>query len=101
MPVVETVTFRTIHGTTAQDLRDAWQKSHSFTRAQPGFQSRRLLKHTEDAWVDLIEWDSMESALQAERAFNPVKFPDLIDLAMVIDQNSLQMHHYEIIDAAA
>ncbi len=94
MTVIETVRYNVKPGVTTEQAIAAWHKSQSFARAQPGFLGRRLLVSEDGQWLDMVEWDTMENAKAAGAAFDPGKYPDLLDLVTVLAEETMEMRHY-------
>lgn len=59
----------------------------------PGFRSRRLLAGADGLWVDLVEWDSLEEALQAAEAFT--NEPSAQPMIAMLDADTIRMYHLE------
>jgi len=72
--IIEVVTFQVKKGVCEVQLLEL---SHAFEKAlkreNDGFVKRSLTKHcTQDKWVELIWWDSMESAQTALEKMPPI-----------------------------
>ncbi|WP_370228575.1 antibiotic biosynthesis monooxygenase [Cognatishimia sp.] len=96
MPVLETVRYRTKPGIAPERAVQAWQKSQSFAKAQPGFLSRKIAVTEDGEFLDLVEWQCMADAKAAAENFNPAKFPDLMELVDVLDESTMVMTHYDV-----
>ncbi|WP_294228871.1 hypothetical protein [uncultured Shimia sp.] len=96
MSVIEIVRYRIKPEATKEQAVAAWEKSQSFAKAQPGFLARRIAVTVEGDWIDEVEWESLEDATAAAKAFNPETYPELMDLMVVLDETSMTMTHYTI-----
>lgn len=64
--VIEWAEFELIKGVSEETLIKASEEvQNTFLKNQTGFVKRELLKGTNNKWVDLVYWDSMEDAERA------------------------------------
>jgi hypothetical protein len=70
----------------------------AFLRTCQGFVRRRLAKGEDGAWVDYVEWESMEDALAAAAQFNQV--PETRAFNAAIEPGSVVMRHLAVHAAA-
>ncbi len=63
--VIETVTFRLVHGASAAEFLKAAEQATAFMLARPGFVRRRLSCEENGTWIEHVEWASMADAKSA------------------------------------
>ena len=80
-----------------EDARQAALDLNEFLRTAPGFKVRRTYYDRKAAvWIDIVEWESMEHALQALDDFSKSEsFEKFMKLA---DPEFSLMHHAELVD---
>ncbi|WP_299421567.1 hypothetical protein [uncultured Shimia sp.] len=96
MSVIEIVRYRLKSGTTTEQAVAAWEKSQSFAKAQTGFLGRRIAVTQDGDWIDEVEWATMEDAQKAGKAFDPARYPELLDLVAILDTSAMTMTHYTV-----
>ena len=57
-----------------------------------GFLSREVLKGDDGIWMDLLHWESLETAKRA--AEDVLKLPLCLEYFKLIDESSMEMNHY-------
>lgn len=67
--VFEIVQFEFNAGVTDEQGLSAAKKSMDFAKEQDGFMKRSLSKNDDGLWVDVIEWNNMDSAKAAGGKF--------------------------------
>ncbi|WP_270725440.1 hypothetical protein [Shimia sp. Alg240-R146] len=96
MSVLEIVRYRVKDGVTPEAALAAWEKSMPFAEAQSGYVARRIAVTADGEWIDEVEWETMASAMAVADAFDPQKYPELLDLVAVLDESSMSMTHYTV-----
>ena len=66
----------------------------TFLRGLYGFRSRRLVKGDGDLWLDYVEWDSMDDALQAAESFR--REPCAISFGRCVVPGSTTIRHFNV-----
>ena len=97
--VIELVTFKTREGVQESDFARAAESADKFLLTCKGFRQRRLANRNGCEWLDYVEWDSMQDALDAANAFG--KVPETSEFNAAIDPGSVIMRHFEIRSAAS
>ena len=93
--VVEAVTFRLAPGIGHADFVGTIGAINAFLRTCSGFVRRRLSKAEDGAWLDHIEWETLDAAQAAAKAFpNQAAVAPFIQ---AIDHGSARMRHNTII----
>lgn len=79
-----------------EDAKQAALDLNEFLKTAPGFKIRRTYYDRKaDVWIDMVEWESMEHALQALDSFSKSEsFGRFMKLA---DPDFSLMHHGELI----
>ena len=68
--VLEQVTFQVLEGVTDETFLEAVEQSNLFLRGRTGFLKRQVCKQSNsNVWLDLVSWESMETALVAATEF--------------------------------
>jgi hypothetical protein len=95
--VIETVQFKLIAGAHTADFLKSNTEINDWLRLQPGFEWRRLCQLDTQAWLDVVQWKTMEAAQQAAEKVMVEKgnsaFMSMIDMA------SATMQHATVHDA--
>lgn len=66
---IELVRFRLQQGKTSADWLKANEKINEFMKVQPGFRFRSLSETDDGEWLDLVYWESLETANAASEKF--------------------------------
>ena len=86
-PSVEIVLFGTDHRTTEADLLTASDVLRQDLARMDGYRGGRLLRTTNDAWVDVTEWASLDAARKASEASmarpSARRYMELVDMSSV------------------
>lgn len=94
--VIEVVTFRVKEGISStkanQQLLDLGNVISSF----PGYISRTLSKSENGEWIDVVYWQDLTSALNAAKSAE--QNSDALEVFAIIDETSLRINHYQIIN---
>lgn len=93
MQTLELVTFRTLDAK-PDDFLDANGPISDWLRRQPGFVSRHLAMKDDGTWIDIVFWETHESALAASN-----KMMDEMgqsEAMTMIDPMSIVMSHGSI-----
>jgi hypothetical protein len=88
---IELVRFRLKQDKTAADWLKANEKISGWIKLQPGFRFRSLSETADGEWIDMVYWDSLESAKSAGAKFGEEMAPTcepLIEMASVIVSHS-------------
>ena len=93
--VVEAVTFRLASGITDTDFVGTLGATNAYLKTCPGFVSRRLSRAEDGTWLDHIEWETLDAAHAAAKAF-PAQ-PTVAPFIRAIDPGSAQMRHNTIV----
>jgi heme-degrading monooxygenase HmoA len=92
-PVVEVVLSRVKPGVEPSEVIEAADAIMPDVRAAGGFIRRELLKGSDDQWIDVIYWESLEQAQHA--AALVMSRPAAAKLHEIIDGPSVRMYHAE------
>ncbi|MCA6364121.1 MAG: hypothetical protein IM638_13875 [Bacteroidetes bacterium] len=95
--IYEVALFQTSAGISETE---ALKRLHSLTPIVsefPGFVSRRISRNSDGLWLDFLEWETMEQARKASDTI--LGMPGAADAFQVIDMNTLQMFHFQKMDA--
>jgi len=93
--VIELAQFKTKSGVTDAEVLAASQEAHDrFLAKQKGYVSRELLKSSEDEWVDIVHWETMEDAQTAMNSF--IGHPSTKKFGEVIDPSTIKMMHLQL-----
>jgi hypothetical protein len=92
--VIEQVTYQLADGVSESEFLIAADQSDEWLRACAGFIERRLGKQPgTDRWLDLVFWETLESALAAAAQFNAS--PATAPFNRCLKKGSVSMSHYE------
>ncbi|WP_230531083.1 hypothetical protein [Microvirga roseola] len=79
-----------------EDAKRAALSLNEFLRTAPGFKIRKTYYDDEkDVWIDVVEWETMEQALQALEDFP--KSPSFAEFIKLADPDFNHMHHGNLI----
>lgn len=94
--IIEHVTFTAKPGSTDQEMRAAFDLSNEVAQTIPGFIQRTLAKSADsNLWFDIVQWDSMEAAQNAMKAFE--SDPRTNAYVALIDFEHFELKHLSII----
>lgn len=93
--VVETVNFKLAQGFTSQDLLSLNEPMVQFLKEQEGMLYRSLCEKEDGSYTDIVYWQDMTSAKQAQQAF--FQSPVCEQFAQCIDKESVQLEHIKVI----
>ena len=85
------ISYKLVEGASVPDFLEAQEKcGKEVLSKQPGYISWKVLSEG-DTWVDLVTWDTMENAINAEKSDGDVsptaqKFYDFIDFSTLKHQ---------------
>jgi len=93
--VVEIVNFKLSSGFTAQDFLSSNEQMALFLKDQKGLLYRSLCEKDDGSYVDIVYWENMALAKQAQQAF----FESALcqEFAQCIDKESVQLEHVSVI----
>lgn len=93
--VVELVSFRLKKEVSEEHFLEASDKfSSGFLSLQKGYLSRQLIKK-DDIWSDLIQWETMEDAMNAVKAIE--QSTAAVPYCDCIDESTCTMQHMTVI----
>jgi hypothetical protein len=95
MHVLEVVKFKLNEGVTREKFLEGVSKTNAYISSSKGFIERSVGVSKEDVWTDIVKWEDMESALHAAEAFS--KSAEGVEFMAMIDMNSAEMNHFEIL----
>jgi hypothetical protein len=96
--VIELVELRIRPELADEDFLAAAEVATALLRELRGFCSRRLAKAADGLWIDYVEWESMELALEAARRFN--SDPRASVFNSMIAPGSVTMRHFTVAHSA-
>lgn len=78
------------------DAKQAALNLNEFLRTAPGFKVRRTYYDRKtNVWIDVVEWETMEHAIQALEDFSTSEY--FAEFANLADPDFSLMHHGELI----
>lgn len=80
-------------GTSDEKFLAAVERSNAFLSGCAGFIERRVGKRGA-IWLDVVLWESMETALAAAKEFN--RSPETLEFNSLLKQGTVAMNHYEL-----
>lgn len=90
------VMFKLKQGVPVKQGKEAMEALGEYVKTQPGFVSRKVSLSKEDEFLDLVYWTDLDSAhLAAEKV---MKDETLSKHFSVIDQETMQFKHFELIN---
>lgn len=93
---LEIVIYKTKDGVSDTDfIHTGAEMEENFAKKQKGFIRRTFAKSENGDWVDVIYWETMEDAMKASEA--AMKSPVCAPLFGMLDNESVKMHHFEIL----
>jgi hypothetical protein len=79
-----------------EKAKETTLKLNQFLETAPGFIARKTIyDKAHDIWIDFVEWENMELALQAAKDFETS--PYFADFAELADPSFSHMHHGDVI----
>jgi hypothetical protein len=88
--------YRFRKGVSFEDAKRTALGLNDFLRNAPGFKARSTYYDDKnDIWIDVVEWETMELALQALDDFS--KSPSFAEIAKLADPNFNHMYHGNLI----
>lgn len=93
--VVEIVQFKLANGFTAQDFLSSNKQMEKFLNEQKGMQYRSLCEKEDGTYLDIVYWENMDVAKQAQQAF--FASPLCEKFAECIEKESVQLDHVNVI----
>lgn len=94
---IEMVSFKLASGSSEQAFLETNTAVENWVVKQPGFQYRALTKQPNGTWIDLVFWESLESAQQAGNAFMAAQEPKA--MMAFIDKETVTMQHLPVLAA--
>lgn len=95
--MVEITEFKLRPGCTDEDFLETVERVNQAAQKLRGFVSRRLLRSGE-GWIEVFEWDDMESARAAGEVW--ASLPGLEDYCAMVDHTSLRFRCHPLKGAA-
>lgn len=93
--VVEIVNFKLAAGFTPQDFLTSNEQMDLFLKAQKGLLYRSLCEKDDGSYIDIVYWENIELAKQAQQAFFESTLCQAF--AQCIDKESVQLEHVTVI----
>ncbi len=93
---IEIAQFKIKAGVSDAEVLTASQEAHDgFLTTYNGFLDRELLKSSDEEWIDIVRWETMEDAQKAMQNF--MGHPSTKKFGEVIDPSSIKMMHCEVV----
>lgn len=93
--VVETVYFKLKDGFTKEDFLSSNDQMNQFLNEQKGLIYRSLCEKDDGAFVDIVYWENIELAKQAQQAFYESEL--CAKFAECIEEESVQLEHVKVV----
>jgi len=93
--VVEIVHFKLANGFTTKDFLSSNDQMNQFLGEQKGMLYRSLCEKDDGSFVDIVYWENLELAKQAQEAF--YQSPLCQQFADCIEKDSVQLEHIKVI----
>lgn len=93
MNVIEIVEFKLNSGTDEAVALKAAEKVSLFAKDQAGFISRSLTKSSDGLWIDILEWNDLETAKLAGSKFS--EDSRNAEFGSMIDGETVRMLHLD------
>ncbi len=90
---IEVVIFKTKEGYSQGQAQAALERLNDLVKGYDGFISRKLSVDENGNWMDLVYWESQDLAVKA--AEEVMKVPEAAEIFQVIEETSMQMHHFQ------
>ncbi len=97
--VVEIVNFKLSSGFTSQDFISSNEQMAIFLKEQKGLLYRSLCEKDDGSYVDIVYWENMELAKQAQDAFFESALCQAF--AQCIEKESVQLEHVTVVACQA
>ena len=94
---IEVVTFRVKAGISKEEAGEKLSTLNEIVETYDGFIKRIFSVNEEGQWIDIVHWTSKELALKA--AEDVAKNQKAGAVFEIIDESSISMNHYEIINS--
>lgn len=95
---IEVVTFDVKAGVSKKEASRKLAGLNELVKNYEGFIKRDLSCNEDGKWVDIVYWTSKELALKA--ASEVASNEKAAEIFAIIDENSVKMNHYEIINSS-
>lgn len=92
--VIETVVFKLLANVSSEDFLKTVPASSTFIEASPGFVARRLSRGEDGAWIEHIEWKTMDDAKLASDTL--MKEESLMPFLQCIDGDTVTISHTDL-----
>jgi len=93
---IEIVKFKLKSGITPEEGKEKLLLLNQCVKEFDGFIERKLTVNEEGEWLDIVYWTSKDAALKA--AEQVTKNPKALEAFAVIDESSMMMGHYNLIE---
>mgnify|MGYP000585215321 FL=1 len=93
--VVEIVNFKLASGFTSQDFLSSNEQMELFLKEQQGLLYRSLCEKEDGSYIDIVYWENMELAKQAQQAFFASSLCQTF--AQCIEKESVQLEHVTVL----
>ena len=94
--IVEIAQLKLVKGTDPKAFVRATEATHPFLQKQPGYVDRELLKLTDDQWVDLVHWKTLDEAKAAGKAL--MRDPSCRDFVKMLDPQGTKVLYHELVE---
>ncbi len=92
--IVERVSFKVNKGFSNEDGQQAMLKLNEFVATQPGYVARVTSIDTNNVFLDIVYWKTLENAkAAAENIMNEESIQEVFD---IIDKESMVFGHFEV-----
>jgi hypothetical protein len=95
--IYEVALFQTAAGISETEALKRLNSLTPLVEQFPGFVSRRISRNSDGLWLDFLEWETMEQAQTASDSL--MGMPDAAAAFEVIEMNTLQMFHFQNMNA--
>lgn len=95
--VVEIVNFKLASGVTSQDFLSSNEQMALFLKEQEGMLYRSLCEKEDGSYIDIVYWDNMALAKQAQQAF--YSSPLCQRFAQYIDKETVKLDHIKVVSS--
>ena len=94
--IVEVVTFKLKSGIDTEEGKKKLLQLNDCVKHFDGFIERKLTLNEKGEWLDIVYWTSKRAALNAAEEVS--KDPKAIEFFSVIDESTIVMGHYDLIE---
>jgi len=91
---IELVIFKFKSGIDDQKALEVFTALNEILKTYIGFVSRQFAKATDDTWMDMVYWESIEHAKTA--ADDIMKNPKAVELFGYMDETKMNFYHFSL-----